>query len=209
SPPHDLKEHPLLFSFILLLFDTVEFIERRTFTGKTYMDMPAPEIELKLEIDFLYSLKNYVEIIINATYNNVNDEELLEIADKIIPKFYGYVSYEYGVKMSIQNEKSKKCITVPLLRSEFEHFDTYVENEGIVPKVEDINESYNLYREYFMGVLTENGFKEEEIEKTVKKMKLTNLLPDRVSFQIYCYHSTKRKFDQEFDQCKEDELFKK
>ncbi|MBY9001641.1 MAG: hypothetical protein KGD64_12045 [Candidatus Heimdallarchaeota archaeon] len=39
-------------------------------------------------------------------------------------------------------------------------------------------------------------------------MKLENLLPDRANFQIYCYHSTKETFNQEFDQYKVDESFK-
>ncbi len=207
-PRYDREEYPLLFSFILLLFDTVDFIERRTFIGKTYLDIPKPQIKLELEIDIQYSLKNYVEIIINAKYDDIDDNELIEIADKIFPKFHGYVSYEYGVRISIQNNKSKRKIEIPLLRSEFENFDNYLNEKNIKPQIKEMMGLHNLYKEYFFSILSRYGFEKEEIETIVKERELKNFIPERISFQIYCFYSTKKRFQYEFNEFVEEESFK-
>ena len=208
SPMYIREEHPLLLSFILHLFDTVDFIERRTFIGKTYLDIPKPQIKLELEIDIQYSLKNYVEIIVNCIYDDINDKDLIELADKIFPKFYGYVSYDYGVRISIQNKKSKRKIEIPLLRSEFENFDNYINEKKIKLQIKEMNESHTIYREYFYSVLSLNGFERSEIETAVEDRDLKNFIPERISFQIYCFYGTKKRFQYEFNEFVEEESFK-
>ncbi len=207
SPSYDINEHPLLISFILLLFDTIEYIERRTFTGKTYLDVAQPNIDLELEIDFNYSLKRYIEVNISAIYDNMNENEIVEIADKILPKFYGFSSYNYGVNMSLQNKGSSKKVIFPLLRSEYERFDAYTKDNNIKTEIKEIEELHELYKSYFFVILTENGYNEQEIETIVREKDLKHLIPKRVSFQIYCFASMKKKFMRNFDRFKADEKF--
>lgn len=208
APAHVLSEKPLLFSLILLLFDTVEYIERLTFSGKTFLDTAEPDIDLELEINYIYSLKNFIEINLEVIYDNITDDKLIEIADKIIPKFFGYFSYDFGINISIRNKKSEKKVIVPLLRSEFENFCIYLEKNEIHPYITEVEELNDIYQEYFVSVLTENGFKKEELYKMVEKKGLENLFPERVSFQIYCYNSTKKRFTRDFDHFKDDATFR-
>ena len=115
-----------------------------------------------------------------------------------MPKFYGYYSYDYGIKITVQNEESNKKIEIPLLRSEFEDFNRYVNENKIKTLMKDKYELDQTYIDYFSHNLSKHDFTKEEIQKIIKKEELKNLIPTRVSFQIYCYKETKKQFENDF-----------
>lgn len=175
---------PLFPSFLLTLFDEIEYFDRHKFLSFYEPDEFDRDITMNLEMSFSYDLDHFMNVNIIIQYTKLA-KSLDEVGVKIRDAFLGFHTQKWGISFTLIDPHGRK-LNFEILRKEQENFNEYLEKiEHDEIKTE--NTLYVFYRE----------FNNEIITKQDKGWKL-NWIPERVSFQILNYFRNYVQIDEIF-----------
>lgn len=179
-------------TFLLILIDSIEFINRPKFgsfySGNNILDY---DIDLIIFLNISYDIDNFSNVNIILEYKN--QEILIDRFNDFIMKMNNFYSENWGVTITIrapfegEGEDYKK-ITLFLLRSEWKKFEEYVSKNKINLKEINLSEVNNLYNLFFKEISGKSS-------KNVSKGELQRISDRKTSYQIErSYYKTKRQF---------------
>lgn len=169
--------YPLFPAFLLILIDSIEYIDRPKFG-----DFLGPEdeilerdISMKLSVNAAFSLQRYNHIHFKIEYRTTVN--LVKIAKRIRLALHGFKSQEWGITISLEYGNTEK-LSFHLLKKEEEKFNEYLKRNR--QEIDD----YELYKTFTSVIALEGGLKEDQLKQWI---------PNKISYQIEDYLKQKNE----------------
>ncbi len=194
-PPRADDISDLLFpTFLLILIDSIEYINRPRFggiyTGKQILDY---DINLKIHFNISYDFDCFS--IVNIVLEYANQEILSDRVSDFINRLNKFYSENWGITIVIRvpiekedNGGDMKEITLFLLRNEWKKFKDYIVKKEINLKEIRISEINDVYDSFSKEIFKKNS-------KNVSDEELKEISDREISYQIIRgYYKTQRQF---------------
>lgn len=164
--------YPLYLAFLLILTDTIEFLDRPlpSFFQEPFKELFRKDIMLNLKMSLDYSFDYYLKIKLNIEYEKIK-EDLLITAKRFFKAFRCFSSKTMSLEFELKTKEPKeKSIKFKLLRGEEEEFRKFLEEKNI--SVEDFKDGTDqlldsLYFDFFKYRLIDQEFNLDDFAKLV------------------------------------------
>lgn len=192
SSDHSVYEQ-LFPSFLLVLIDAVEYIDRPIFSSFDALERPLKkDIAMDLQIGCFYSIQRFKHIKIDVLYKEKKIEEIIKIAKKFQDLLFSFISREWGVTITIglSDNKDEK-IKLLFLRQEEKKFKEFLQQNTPITS----NNELELYKDFTESTIKGKNSKYYLLkskceptsgEESLKKLDnmFNALIPNQISPQI-------------------------